>query len=65
MDFSQIRALNYASKTLPDMFNLRLDRAFMQHSIEARLPFQSVRLAEFMIAMPSKFRFHEEYGKFF
>ena len=30
MDLTQIRALNYASKTLPDMFNLRLDKAFMQ-----------------------------------
>lgn len=65
MDFSQIRALNYASKSLPDMFNLRLDKAFMQYSIEARLPWQSVELAEFMIAMPNKFRFENDYGKLF
>ena len=45
MDYTQIRALNYASKTLPDMFNLRLDKAFMQYSVEVRLPYQSVKLA--------------------
>ena len=65
MDYTQIRALNYASKTLPDMFNLRLDKAFMQYSVEVRLPYQSVKLAEFLIAMPSKFRFNNGYGKHF
>ena len=65
MDYTQIRALNYASKTLPDMFNLRLDKAFMQYSVEVRLPYQSVKLAEFFIAMPSKFRFNNGYGKHF
>ena len=47
------------------MFNLRLDKAFMQYSIEARLPWQSVELAEFMIAMPNKFRFENDHGKLF
>ena len=65
LDFTQIRALNYASKTLPDMFNLRLDKAFMRHSIEARLPFQSINLAEFFIAMKSNYRFKNNLGKFF
>ena len=65
MDFTQIRALNYASKTLPDMFNLRLDKAFMRYSIEARLPYQSVELAEFFIGMPGKYRFDGNYGKHF
>ncbi len=65
LDFSQLRALIYASKTLPDMFNLRLDKAFMQHSIETRLPFQSVELAEFFIAMPSHYRFGKNFGKYF
>ena len=60
LDYSQIRALNYASKTIPDMYNLRLDKAFMHHSVEVRLPFQSVELAEFFIAMPSKFRFNKK-----
>ncbi len=65
MDFSQLRALNYATKTLPDMFNLRLDKAFMQHSIEVRLPYQSIALAEFFIGMPSKYRFKDGNGKIF
>ncbi len=65
MDLTQIRALNYASKTLPDMFNLRLDKSFMQYSVEVRLPYQSVELAEFFIGMPSKFRFNNGYGKHF
>ena len=65
MDLTQIRALNYASKTLPDMFNLRLDKSFMQYSVEVRLPFQSIALTEFFIGMPSKFRFEKDFGKLF
>ena len=65
MDFTQIRALNYASKTIPDMFNLRLDKAFMKNSVEVRLPFQSVKLVEFFIAMPAKYRFNNGKGKHF
>ena len=65
MDFSQIRALNYASKTLPEMFNLRADKAFMRHSVEARFPFQSISLVEFFIAMKSNYRFKNNLGKFF
>ena len=65
MDYSQIRALNYASKTLPDMYNLRLDKAFMQYSVEVRLPYQSSELAEFFIAMPKELIFQNGYGKHF
>jgi asparagine synthase (glutamine-hydrolysing) len=65
MDLSQKRALNYASKTLPDMYNLRLDKAFMRHSVEVRLPYQAVNLVEFFIAMPNKYRFKGRQGKFF
>lgn len=64
MDYSQLRALNYASKTIPDMFNLRLDKASMHHSIEVRLPFLSIRIAEFFIAMPAKYRFRNGKGKY-
>jgi len=60
MDFSQIRALNYASQTLPDMYNLRLDKAFMSNSVEVRLPFQAIKLVEFFIAMPAKYRFNKD-----
>ena len=47
------------------MFNLRLDKALMQYSVEARLPYQSIKLVEFFIAMPSKFRFNNSFGKHF
>ena len=65
MDLSQKRALNYASKTLPDMYNLRLDKAFMRHSVEVRLPYQAINLVEFFIAMPNKYRFKGRQGKSF
>ena len=60
MDLSQIRALNYASQTLPDMYNLRLDKAFSSNSVEARLPFQAISIVEFFIAMPAKYRFYKD-----
>ena len=63
LDSSQKRALIYATKTLPDMFNLRTDKGFMEHSVEARLPFQAVSLVEYFIAMPGKYRFEKDYGK--
>ena len=65
LDNSQKRSLIYATKTLPDMFNLRTDKAFMKYSVEARLPFQSVSIAEFFIAMPSKYRFSKNLGKYY
>ena len=65
LDNSQKRALIYASKTLPDMFNLRVDKAFMQHSVEVRLPYQAVNLVEFFIGMPKKYRYEKSYGKIF
>jgi asparagine synthetase B (glutamine-hydrolysing) len=65
LDNSQKRALIYASKTLPDMFNLRTDKSFMQHSIEARLPFQAISLVEFFIAMPKEYRFKKNLGKYY
>lgn len=67
LDFSQIRALNYATQTLPEMFNLRIDKAFMKNSIEARLPFQAVNLVEFFLAMPKIYRFGKKgnTGKYF
>ena len=60
MDFSQIRSLIYVTKTLPDMFNYRLDKASMRYSVEARLPFLSKKIVEFFIAIPSKYRFSKD-----
>jgi len=65
LDYTQKRALIYASKTLPDMYNLRLDKAFMINSVEVRLPFQALELVEFFIAMPAKYRFKNNKGKYF
>lgn len=65
LDNSQKRALIYATKTLPDMFNLRADKGFMRHSVEVRLPFQSIKLVEFFIAMPSHLRFKNDFGKYY
>lgn len=57
LDFSQQAALSYAALSLPDMFNLRTDRGFLNASIECRLPFQAPEMVEFMIAIPAAFRF--------
>jgi len=65
LDYSQKRALIYATKTLPEMYNLRLDKAFMSNSVEVRLPYQAIRLVEFFIAMPARLRFQRNKGKFF
>ena len=65
LDNSQKRSLIYATKTLPDMFNLRTDKGFMRFSVEARLPFQAIRLVEFLIAMPAKYRFKKDFGKYY
>jgi asparagine synthase (glutamine-hydrolysing) len=64
LDYSQIRALTYATNTIPDMYNLRIDKASMKYSVETRLPFQSKKLVEFFIAMPSEFRFYKKSGKY-
>jgi asparagine synthetase B (glutamine-hydrolysing) len=59
LDYSQHRALSYATNSLPDMFNLRTDKAFMRASVECRLPFQAPEMAEFQIALPAAMRFSE------
>lgn len=57
VDDPQKRALSYATYTLPDMFNLRVDKAYLRESVEARLPYQAPEMIELMIAMPTQFRF--------
>jgi asparagine synthase (glutamine-hydrolysing) len=58
-NYSSDRALSYAAKSTPDMFNLRVDKAFMKHSVEVRLPFQDPALVEFLVALPSFYRFKD------
>ena len=57
MGLSSVRALSYATKSIPDMFNLRLDKSFMRHSVEVRLPYLDPSLVEFFIALPAYYRF--------
>lgn len=57
LDFTQMRALAYASRSLPDLFNLRTDKAFLHASVECRVPFQAPDLVDFLIAMPARLRF--------
>ena len=58
LDISQCMALSYATRSLPDYYNLRTDRAIMFASIELRLPMQTTDLVEFMIAVPAQWRFY-------
>ncbi|KKU11476.1 MAG: asparagine synthase [Parcubacteria group bacterium GW2011_GWC2_45_7] len=60
LDYTQLRALSYATKTLPDMFNLRTDKGFLHASVECRLPHQAPEMVEFMIAMPAHLRFGKQ-----
>ncbi len=59
MDNTQRRALAYAANSLPDMFNLRTDKAFLRASVECRVPYQAPEVVEFALAAPAKFRFAE------
>jgi asparagine synthase (glutamine-hydrolysing) len=58
LDLSQRMALSYATRSLPDYFNLRSDRGSMAESVELRLPFQSPTLVELMIATPERWRYY-------
>jgi len=60
LDYSQLRALSYATLSLPDMFNLRLDKSYMNESVEVRVPFQAPEVVEFFVAMPSRLRFIDD-----
>ena len=64
VDYSQKMALSYASFSLPDFSNLRLDRALMASSVEPRIPFLNLNLVNFFLAMPPKYRFRNGYSKF-
>lgn len=59
LDATQRRALSYATRSLPDHFNLRSDKAFLRWSVECRLPHQAPEMVEFAIAAPAAFRFDD------
>lgn len=57
LDYTQLRALSYAAISLPDVYNLRTDKAFLKESVECRLPFQAPEIVEMLIALPAEMRF--------
>ena len=65
LSYSQLRALNYINKSIPEMINMRKDKSMMMNSIEPRFPFLSKNIVEFLISMPDKYRFQKGFGKFF
>jgi len=56
VDLSQRLSLGYACTSLPDYVNTRSDRGTMRQSVEARLPFQSRKVVELMLATPEEWR---------
>ena len=67
LSYPQLRALNYANKTIPDMISLRKDKSMMLHSVEPRFPFLAKNIVEFFISMPDNYRFNgkQNLGKIF
>jgi len=64
LDVSQRIALSYASYSLPDHFNLRIDRGAMAHSVEPRVPFQALSIVNMMIATPISWRYKKNNTKY-
>ena len=64
LDISQKIALSYASYSLPDHFNTRIDRSTMMHSVEARVPLQALSLVNLMLATPGKWRYKNNLTKY-
>ncbi len=59
LDPTQIKALTYATKSLPEFTNIRADKGFMLNSIEVRQPFLSKSIVEFLCALPQKYRIND------
>ena len=57
-------ALSYMSFSVPSFNNLRLDRALMGASVEPRVPFLNIKLVNFCLAMPSKYKFRNGTTKY-
>lgn len=58
LDLSQRMALSYATTSMPDHFNLRIDRGAMRYSVESRVPLQAPALVNLMIGTPEHWRFN-------
>ena len=64
IDYSQSIALSYMIFSVPSFNNLRLDRALMGASVEPRIPFLNIKLVNFFLAMPSKYKFRNGTTKY-
>ncbi len=56
LDISQIKALTYATKSIPEYSSIKADKSFMTHSIEVRQPFLSKKVVEFLCGLPKNYR---------
>ena len=57
-------SLSYMNYTIPSFSNLRIDRALMAASVEPRMPFLNLKLVNFMLAMPEKYKFRNGTTKY-
>ena len=67
LDSTQIKALTYATKSVPEYINMRLDKSYMLNSLEMRQPFLSKRIVELLCSMPKKFKINKKkkLGKYY
>ena len=64
LDYSQKMALSYMNLSIPSFNNLRIDRALMAASVEPRIPFLNIKLVNFFLAMPHKYRYRNGIPKY-
>ena len=64
LDYSQKMALSYMNFSIPSFNNLRIDRALMAASVEPRIPFLNIKLVNFFLAMPHKYRYRNGIPKY-
>ena len=46
---TQIKALTYATKSIPEFINIRADKSFMTNSIEIRQPYLSKNIVTYVL----------------
>ena len=64
LDFSQQIALSYMNFSIPNFSNLRIDKGFMKASVEPRCPFLNLEVVNFLLGMPSNYKFRKGYSKY-
>ena len=64
-EMTQIKALTYATKSIPEFINIRADKSFMTNSIEIRQPYLSKNIVSFLCSLPTNFRINKikRFGK--